>query len=267
MGTQTTIAWTDASWNPITGCTKVSSGCANCYAERLSLQKGWSAVPWTKRNARENVTLHPERLDQPLRWRNPRKIFLCSMGDLFHELVPDHFIAKVFDVMARCPEHTFQLLTKRPARMADFVSRYNPEDLAPYPLPNLWLGTSVENQPAAEARLPALLRCTAALLFVSLEPLIAPVDLETVETEDGYWLDTLSGILREPPSPPLGGDTGENRLGWVIVGGESGPGYRPMSHEWVRVLRDQCITAEVPFFFKQSAGYRHNTGTLLDGEE
>ena len=154
MGTQTSIAWTDSSWNPITGCSKVSSGCANCYAERLSLEKGWSDVPWTKRNARENVTLHPERLDHPLRWREPRKIFLCSMGDLFHELVPDDFIAKVFDVIARCPGHTFQLLTKRPARMAEFVSRYDPEDLAPSPLPNLWLGTSVENQAAAEARLP-----------------------------------------------------------------------------------------------------------------
>ncbi len=296
MGSATTIRWTDASWNPVTGCSKVSSGCLNCYAERLSLQKGWSAEKWTKANAEENVTLHPDRLAQPLRWRDPKRIFLCSMGDLFHELVPDEFIDKVFAVMALAPRHTFQVLTKRPARMADYLlaRRWAPDPrgpfyvgsplaeaieelsvsrgisrplLSPSPLPNVWLGTSVENQDAAEARLPHLLRCPAVVLFASLEPLVAPVDLTTVETTDGYWLDALSGILREPPSPPLGGRAEEGRLRWVIVGGESGPGHRPMSHDWARAIRDQAVAAGVPFFFKQSAAPKHNTGTLLDGEE
>lgn len=292
----TKISWCDETWNPVTGCSKVSSGCAHCYAERLSLEKGWSTVPWTTGNAQENVVLHPDRLEQPLSWRDPKRIFLCSMGDLFHDLVPDNFIDKVFAVMALARHHTFQVLTKRPKRMASYlqarrwasdprgpyyidgpleeaieqlsVARGIPRPLlSPSPLPNVWLGTSVENQAAAVARLPALLRCTAVLLFVSLEPLIAPVDLETVETEEGYWLDALTGILREPPSPPLGGSPEERRLGWVIVGGESGPGYRPMNHDWARALRDQARAAGVPLFFKQSAGYRHNTGTLLDGEE
>lgn len=296
MGSTTTIRWTDASWNPVTGCSKVSTGCKNCYAERLSLQKGWSRDEWHPANASENVTLHPDRLDQPLRWQKPKKIFLCSMGDLFHELVPDDFIDRVFAVMALSRWHTFQVLTKRPARMADYLlSRRWASDprgpfyldgpleraveelsvsrgiarplLSPSPLENVWLGTSVENQAAADARLIHLLRCPAVVLFASLEPLVAPVDLQTVETPDGYWLDALSGILREPPSPPLGGLGEEARLKWVIVGGESGPDHRPMPHEWARTIRDQCVIVGVPFFFKQSAAAKHNTGTLLDGEE
>ena len=130
----TEILWCDETWNPVTGCTKVSSGCANCYAERLSLQKGWSRVQWTKGNAHENVTLHPERLEQPLRWRRPKRIFLCSMGDLFHELVPDDFIDEVFAVMALARHHTFQVLTKRPERMADYLNarRWAPDPRGPY---------------------------------------------------------------------------------------------------------------------------------------
>lgn len=282
MGSTTTIRWTDASWNPITGCSKVSSGCLNCYAERLSLQHGWSQKKWTKANAEENVTLHPDRLDQPLKWQKPRKIFLCSMGDLFHELVPFEFVDMVFAVMALAQRHTFQVLTKRPERMAEYTTDPRRRelvhgvglafdegwpDLPAWPLPNVWLGTSVENQDAAEARLPALLGCLAAVLFASLEPLVAPVDLTNVRTPAGYRLDALTGTLSKPHSPPPGGPGDEPRLGWVIVGGESGPNHRPMPHDWARTIRDQADRAGVPFFFKQSAAPKHNTGTLLDGEE
>lgn len=292
----TKILWCDDTWNPVTGCSKVSTGCKNCYAERLSLQKGWSEKEWHPANAEENVTLHPDRLDQPLRWRKPKKIFLCSMGDLFHELVPDDFIDRVFAVMALSRRHTFQVLTKRPARMADYLlsRRWAPDARGPYyiggpladaieelsvsrgiprpllspsPLDNVWLGTSVENQAAAEARLFDLLRCPAAVLFASLEPLVAPVDLTAVRAPAGRLLDALAGSLLDPPPPPTAVKPSLGRLDWVIVGGESGPDHRPMPHAWARTIRDQCVTAGVPFFFKQSAAHKHNTGTLLDGED
>ena len=218
------------------------------------------------------------------------------MGDLFHELVTDDFIDKVFAVMALSGRHTFQVLTKRPARMADYLisRRWAPDARGPYyiggpladaieelsvsrgiprpllspsPLDNVWLGASAENQAAAEARLPELLRCPAAVLFASLEPLVAPVDLAAVRAPAGRLLDALAGSLLDPPSPPTTAKPPLGRLGWVIVGGESGSGHRPMPHEWARAIRDQCVAAGVPFFFKQSAARTHNTGTVLDGEE
>jgi protein gp37 len=237
---KTGIEWTDATWNPVTGCTKVSAGCDHCYAETIAHRfDGTKAYP----NGFD-VTLRPERLDQPLRWRRPRRIFVNSMADLFHDDVADYQIARIFSVMARAPRHTFQILTKRHARMRSLVGGdlYDlmVRDLADedddvmqkfrWPLPNVWLGVSVENQKWADVRIPKLLDTPAAVRFLSCEPLLGPIDLSYSSFIGGDW---LKGI------------------GWVIVGGESGPGARPMHPDWARSLRDQCVAADVPFLFKQ----------------
>jgi protein gp37 len=223
----TIISWTNQTWNPTTGCSKVSEGCRNCYAERLSLRFGRSKKPWTAPNARENVQLHPERLRKPYSWKQPSMVFVNSMSDLFHELIPDDFVAQVFAVMNECEQHTFQILTKRPERAAVWPGPWTR---------NIWMGTSVEDQRAADQRIPLLTQCGAGTRFLSCEPLLAPVNLAP-------WLSELD---------------------WVIVGGESGPGFRPMDHAWARSIRDQCVAAGVAFFFKQSAAFQTERGTALD---
>lgn len=258
----TRIEWTDATWNPTTGCSKVSAGCVNCYAEAVSHRWGHTTKPWTHPHAAENVVLHPERLDQPLRWRRPRRIFVDSMSDLFHEHVPDEYIDQVFGVMARAPQHTFQLLTKRPDRMRRYIDRgphlvdvRNPIDAFAFtpdewPLPNVWLGTSVEDQRVAH-RIGDLVFTPAAVRFLSCEPLIGSLDLSP-------WMATYDdhGEFVSSRSP----------LDWVIVGGESGPNHRPLDLGWVRTLRDQCTAARVSFFFKQVGGRTPKAGGReLDG--
>jgi protein gp37 len=223
------IEWTEATWNPVTGCSKVSPGCAHCYAERLSLRFHHTRKPWLPAHEAENVVLHPERLDQPRRWRKPRVIFVNSMSDLFHELVPLAFVQQVFEVMEETERHTFQILTKRAERLAE---------LAPHlPWPeNVWMGVSVENMRWA-SRADYLRIVPAAVKFISAEPLLGPLD--TVD---------LDGI------------------DWLIAGGESGPGHRLMHEEWVRTLRDRCEDEEVPFFFKQWGGRSSKAGgRTLDG--
>jgi protein gp37 len=236
MSDKTAIEWTEATWNPLTGCTKVSPGCDHCYAESIAHRfDGTPAYP----NG-FGVTLRPERLDQPLRWKRPRRIFVNSMSDLFHDSVPDTYIAQVFGVMALAPHHTFQVLTKRHARMRSLVS-HGLLDLIDdpagdvrakvphWPLPNVWLGVSAENQQWADIRIPALLDTPAAVRFVSAEPLLGPIRLGAI--------------------PPLVG--GVPKIDWVIVGGESGHGARPMHPDWARGLRDECEDAGVAFLFKQ----------------
>jgi protein gp37 len=261
MGDRSAIEWTDATWNPVTGCSKVSPGCANCYAERLSLRFGWSKYPWSAAYAAENVVLHPERLDAPLRWRRPRVIFVNSMSDLFHERVPFEFVSRAFQIMAACRQHTFQILTKRPERMAEWFAATKVEGpdftgLAAvsmpdsvyttltdaWPLSNVWLGTSVEDQRRAEERIPHLLRCPAAMRFLSCEPLLTEVDLSPWLVYEGEHHRAEAMLAEYGASQPLG---------WVIAGGESGPGARPAHPDWFRSLRDQCQAAGVPFFFKQ----------------
>lgn len=256
MSDQTSIEWTDATWNPVTGCTKVSPGCDHCYAETLYNR-------FHGKGAFDTVTLHPERLDVPQRWRKPRKVFVNSMSDLFHKDVPDEYIARVFAVMAATPQHTYQVLTKRHARMRAWASRCEPWDgyithngEAPssyggtgvivgradhWPLPNVWLGVSVEDQQWADIRIPALRGTPAAVRFLSCEPLLGPVYLR------GGWLHSCEER----------GCTGcASPIHWVIAGGESGPGARPMHPDWARSLRDQCMTAGVPFLFKQWGNWR-----------
>ena len=222
------IEWTDATWNPITGCTKVSPGCAHCYAEAITLRfrHGVPFLPGIS-----SIKMHPERLDIPLRWKAPRRIFVNSMSDLFHEDVSLEFIRRVFGVMAEASRHTFQVLTKRHIRL---------QSLAPFldwP-PNVWMGVSVENQYWADWRIPDLLQVPSRVRFLSVEPLLRPVDLRRYLT----------------------------RVQWVIVGGESGPRARPMHIDWVRRIREDCEGIGVPFFFKQWGGRTSKAGgRLLDG--
>ena len=217
------IEWTDQTWNPVTGCSKVSAGCRNCYAERFAKRLQSMAVHKYRHGF--NVTLHPDTLDEPKKWRKPRRVFVNSMSDLFHEDVPLEFIQRVFKVMDEHPQHQFQILTKRPERVKEKQYAYARETKNGWP-DNVWIGTSIEEQKVLESRIIHLSNIDAKIRFLSIEPLIGKVSL------DG-WLD-----------PP-------NLIHWVIVGGESGAGARPMFYEWAASIRDQCKAAGVPFFFKQ----------------
>ncbi|HEY2209661.1 MAG TPA: phage Gp37/Gp68 family protein [Gaiellaceae bacterium] len=223
------IEWTESTWNPVTGCSKVSPGCAHCYAETLSRRFGWSRSAWTPANAATNVILHPERLTTPLRWRRPRMIFVNSMSDLFHELVPLSFIEEVFTVMASARWHTFQVLTKRAERLAELAPMLD------WPA-NVWMGVSIENNRWAH-RADYLREVPAAVRFISAEPLLGPLDqLE------------LDGI------------------DWLIAGGESGPRHRTVEPIWVIGLRDRCEADGVAFFLKQWGGRTPKSGGReLDG--
>lgn len=264
MGDNSEIEWTDATWNPVTGCSKVSPGCAHCYAETISLRFGRSVGPWTPANAAENVVLHPNRLEQPLRWRRPRMIFVNSMSDLFHEQVPNEYIAQVFDVMAQAPQHVFQVLTKRPERMRDLLvdwQRHEDAWAELLPLPNVWLGTSIENRRFV-GRAVALRQTPAAVRFISAEPLLGPLVARFVpEGELGEWVW---------PDGKLDMDAGAGldlvEIDWLIVGGESGARHRPIREEWVRDLRNAAVDYGTAFFFKQWGGRTPKAGGReLDG--
>ena len=236
---ETIIAWTDTTWNAIFGCSKVSEGCRHCYAERIALKFGHSKKEWTAANAPENVQLKPNKLRDPYKLKQPTRIFVNSMSDLFHELVPDGYIDQIFAVMVELPQHTFQALTKRPERMARYVAgwlRRTGRDIVPA---HIWLGTSMEDQKNFDKRLPHLLATKATIRFISAEPLIGEID--------------MSGRL--------------DGVNWIIVGGESGPGFRPMPHEWPRAIRDACRAQGVAFFFKQSAAFVTERGTYLTEED
>ncbi len=268
MSNRSRIVWTDATWNPIRAisregsagwhCEHVSEGCRHCYAEGMNSRFG-TAIPYA-RQWRETArhVLNDKVLVQPMRWRNPRLIFVGSMTDVFGEWVTDEMLDRVFTVMALLPQHTFQVLTKRPERMFAAIKRIGRSieileaqarkmgwtlkwmdyGLVPFPLPNVWLGVSVEDQASADARIPHLINTPSVLHFLSAEPLLGPVNLGAAS----------------------------QRLGWVICGAESGPQARPMHLDWVRSLRDQCAASEVPFFFKQAVvDGRKVSLPLLDG--
>jgi protein gp37 len=273
MSDNSSIEWTDATWNPVTGCTEVSPGCDNCYAKTFA-----ERFRGTKGHYFENgfdVQLRPDKLELPLHWRKPRRVFVNSMSDLFHERISDEFISRVFAVMAQTPQHTYQILTKRHARMRSLLSSEKfkvwtwaaqgdgkpgctPLNSA-WPLPNVWVGVSVENQKWANTRIPALLDTPAAVRFLSCEPLLGPVDLDGPVINGHrprltYWLTGRPGWGPEETTAPglkLQPLTTGPRVDWVIIGGESGHGARPMHPEWARQLRDQCTAAGVPFHFKQ----------------
>lgn len=303
MGATTGIEWTDATWNPIRGCSRVSEGCRNCYAERVAARFSGPGQPYeglAKIGVRTGhhpkwtgvVRMVAEHLADPLRWRKPRRVFVNSMSDLFHDKLTNEQIAAVFGVMAAAPRHTFQVLTKRATRMREWfewastaappfaglpsyddhdrhrqvVCRHawdhlHPSDdvlefqRGPWPLPNVWLGVSVENQAAADERIPELLATPAAVRFLSCEPLLGPVRLD-----DGQhgWLSCTSKA--EGPSEASCCEAFDvngwhyHGVDWVIAGCESGPGARPAEVGWYRSLRDQCAAAGVPFFLKQAVG-------------
>lgn len=240
MSQNSAIGWTDATWNPVTGCSHVSPGCVNCYAEALSLRFGRSTKPWTAQNAPENVKLHPERLRDPLTWRTPKRVFVNSMSDLFHELVPRAFLDDCFGVMAKAHAHTFQILTKRADRMLEYFSRPDTGRL----FPNVWLGVSVEDQRRADERIPLLLRTPAVVRFISAEPLLAPVSFRWAA-----WHDWKRG-------QSVGHLDGLRGIHWIIVGGESGANHRPMEVAWAEEIAAQCAEANVALYVKQDSGPR-----------
>lgn len=223
MSGRSAIEWTEATWNPVTGCDKVSPGCDHCYAETFA--ERWRGIPGHPYEQGFDLRFWPDRLEHPLRWRRPRVVFVNSMSDLFHQRVPSTYVDRVLDTIRATPRHTYQVLTKRPKKMASVISRLQPD-----PLPNLWLGTSIESDEYVW-RADALRETPAAVRFLSLEPLLGPV-----------------------PSLDLTG------IGWVIVGGESGPGHRPVDPGWVIDVRDRCEGAKVPFFFKQWGGRNPKAG-------
>lgn len=238
----TSIEWTEETWNPVTGCSKVSPGCDNCYAETLSLRFGWSKKSWTPENAAENVVLHPERLGKPKSWREPRVVFVNSMSDLFHELIPIEFLGRVLNVMGTETRHTFQVLTKRPKVAEERLTAYY-ETLGLEPFPNVWIGTSIESW-RFNYRADVLRRVPAAVRFISAEPL----------------LDSLVPIGRPERRLDL------TDIDWLIVGGESGLGFRPMDPMWVRELQERARLFRTAFFFKQWGGRTPKAGGReLDG--
>lgn len=261
MSGQTGIEWTDATWNPVTGCTEVSPGCDHCYAKTFAERFRGTEGHYFEQGF--DVQLRPDKLTLPMTWRKPKRIFVNSMSDLFHESVPSDFIAQVFAVMALAERHTFQVLTKRHARMrwllssSEFQTATAEHMLAmtdademkdagePFPMPNVWLGVSAENQQWADIRIPALLDTPAAVRFVSAEPLLGPITLAD------EWLPVRCGNC----DCDMGCNPAPGGLDWVIVGGESGRGARPMHPDWARSLRDQCESAGVSFLFKQWGEY------------
>ena len=301
MADGTAIEWTDATWNPITGCSVVSPGCTNCYAMRLAgtrlrnhatrigLTRDTKAGPvWTG-----DIRFNARALTDPLRWTKPRMIFVCAHGDLFHENVQDEWIDRIFAVMALCPQHTFQVLTKRSARMRSYMTAFGPDrcdnnrmyeidqrvdeisanlgkrhEIPAWPLPNVWLGVSAEDQTRADERIPDLLATPADVRWVSAEPLLGRIDFTRIPSpvvvpeDEGYYHSSLdrSDIHYRNGDPDI--LTGRvivdavdgpmmERIDWVVIGGESGPHARPMHPQWARDIRDQCAAAGVPFFFKQ----------------
>jgi protein gp37 len=227
MAANSAIEWTESTWNPLTGCTKISPGCKHCYAERMALRLQAMRQPNYAKGF--DLTLHENALELPLKWKKPQTVFVNSMSDLFHKAVPVEFILKTFDVMRRADWHTFQVLTKRSDRLLELSPKLPWE-------PHIWMGVSVETQ-SYTIRIDHLRKTGAVVKFLSLEPLLGPLPRLNLEGTD-----------------------------WVIVGGESGPGARPMDPAWVLEIRDQCLDARVPFFFKQWGGTRKKkTGRELDG--
>lgn len=264
MGKNTGIEWTEATWNPIRGCSRVSEGCRNCYAETVAKRFSGPGQPYEGLIAKGGqwngkVMAVEHKMDEPMRWSKPRMIFVNSMSDLFHESVDFETIHRIMLVMQKAQHHTFQVLTKRPERMLRFFKWWGGECERSFPevMSNVWLGVSVEDQKSADERIPILLSTPAAVRWVSMEPLLGHVDLENVrfpalyerELEDERFprvrLDALRGHVKGPD------DLLDSQIDWVVVGGESGSGARPMHPDWARALRDQCLAAGVPFLFKQ----------------
>jgi protein gp37 len=258
----TTIEWTEQTWNPTTGCDRISPGCDNCYALTMAKRlKGMGSAKYqTDGHPRTSgpgfgITGHPDTLGEPLRWRKPRRVFVNSMSDLFHARVTTRLITDVWKIMAATPQHTYQILTKRASRLAPVLDKVHAELGLTKPLPNVWLGVSVESQKYADLRIPGLLRAPAAVRFLSCEPLIGPLDLTRIPFQGDvrYVVDSLRGRygIREPKELFCFGMANLGAIDWVIVGGESGAGARHMETEWAADLVQQCQGARRAVFVKQ----------------
>ena len=276
---KTKIPWADVVWNPVTGCTKISAGCQNCYAERMANTRLRGRYGYPADDP-FRVTLHPDKLDEPLGWKKPKKVFLCSMGDLFHPDVPFEYIRRVFYRIhnEKAKQHTFMLLTKRPDRMAKFIKEFSswikpPEEERKEHFKedykNLWLGATAENQKVANERIPILLNIPAAKRFVSVEPMLGVMNIRKfIGPYDcfscGYvgYKYKIKNSTENMKCPKCGTEERDgfgflknnphkNTLDWVICGAETGPGARYMDIQWARFLRDQCETSDIPFFFKK----------------
>jgi protein gp37 len=276
MSQNTGIQWTDATWNPIRGCSRVSEGCRNCYAEVVAARFSGPGQPYEGLARRTSnggarwtgkIMFVEKHLEDPLRWRKPSRIFVNSMSDLFHEGVSDEQLSRIFVVMAKAQRHTFQVLTKRPERMLNWFMKQSlvttSEELftaaaGRWPLPNVWLGVSVEDQKAADERIPLLLRAPAAIRFLSCEPLLGPVDLVP------FLFDEVEGTTMPDYSAPRASNRG---LSWVIVGGESGPNARPCDTQWIRDIVDQCQAAGAAPFVKQLGAYPVNGSFAMKLED
>ena len=250
----TKIEWAEETWNPIIGCSKVSPGCNNCYAERMAVRLAHMEI-WRKPDVNSeyyypnvivpqkgsgwngNTRFVEPALHKPLKWKKPKTIFICSMGDLFHESVQFEWISKVFSITQKCKHHTFLVLTKRPERMLEYFIHMGIK----YPYLNVWLGVTAENKEQADKRIPILLQIPAAKRFVSIEPMLSKIDISE-----------YLKVINESGFNDYGGPfSGRDKLDWVICGGESGPGARPVHPDWVRSIRDQCRAVDTPFMFKQ----------------
>ncbi len=296
----TKIQWADKTWQVVSGCTKVGEGCSFCYSARLCatrLKSNPRTAGLAYRTAADGhtwtgeVRCHEDKLTEPLHWRKPRRIFVADRGDLFHEAVLDEFLDRIFAVMALCPQHTFLVLTKRPARMLEYIASRQRDNVkpwqavigteladldlrysVPWPLPNVQAGVSVWDQPSADEFIPSLLETPAAVRFVSIEPMLAPVDLGKIDT-GSLWLDALQAYGSWPIPGHPGHIQNEPLEGWkpldgVILGAESGPHRRPFDEDWARSIRDDCQAAGTPFFYKQIYRDGHKiTLPELDGRE
>lgn len=262
----TKIEWAQKVWNPVTGCSKVSQGCKNCYAEVMHKRLMKMQPDKYNRPFLDGASPHEPSLEIPLHWKKPQRIFVNSMSDLFHEDVPHDFILRVLMVIRECPQHIFQILTKRPKRAKEFFNGFliasqklSRDIRGEFPFPNLWLGVSVEDQATADERIPLLLQTPAAIRFLSVEPMLQSIELKFIGCpecghSENYWFPNFTichHCHKEVKSPP------DNIINWVICGGESGKNARPMNPDWVRSLRDQCKEANVPFFFKQWGEWLH----------
>ena len=299
MGDKTGISWTDSTWNPTTGCDTISPGCDNCYAmrdaPRLQAMMRANNVDAYQRDGTAprsgpgfGFQMYPERFAIPRRWHKSdvrhnrtRRVFVNSMSDLFHEQIDVRFLEAVFDVMHECPRHTFQILTKRHRNMHRLLAGGWPHspcsgpiaDHRQEPAQNIWLGVSVENQQWADARIPWLLKTPAAVRWLSCEPLLGPLDLSPWLSQGDWWCDACDAYISD--AQVTNEELHENCrtevkwkcvLDWVVVGGESGPGWRPMEAQWARDIRDQCVDAGVALHFKQWSGLRPKAlGRELDG--
>jgi len=260
----TKIPWATETWNPVNGCTKISEGCKECYAEKLARRLKAMGIDNYQKTINEkgnwsgDISWSIKILNKPFQWEKPRMIFVCSMGDLFHEAVPTRLLMSIFEVIEDCPQHTFLLLTKRPENALAAAESLRFKDY--FDLPNIWMGVTAENQAMADKRIPILLKIPAAKRFVSIEPMLEPVDLTSIKGNAGSYYQVLEPILNC-------GDSNRPALDWVIAGCESGTKRRPMDIQWVRDLKNQCVAASVPFFFKQKyIGNKKISMPMLDDQ-